>query len=213
LCPLEELFPFALTGRRQRRWGWEDFDKGPSRWQRPVLKGFEGRRIVFLQSALELIEEHSAFFDQGDLIAAKQPQLSNERILFGESFPSVPIEPKGIRQTPGIQPIGLRPTGRFALPVGFAAHRGNRIEAHSAFQQLLDHQALAGLHTHREVIRPQRGHLFAPALPAFGSVLNGKVGHHLAAAIDDDHIVMIARPVETPVISNLLPCFHLSLSG
>jgi hypothetical protein len=102
-----------------------------------------------LQSALELIDQGGAFFDQGHLVAAKQPQLGNERILFGQGFPIVAIEAQGIGQTPGIEPIGLGPTGRFALPIRFAAHRGNRIEAHSAFQQLFDNHALAGLYAHR----------------------------------------------------------------
>ena len=149
LVQVEELFPFAFAGPSQRRRRGEDFHKGPSRWQRPVLKGFEGRRIVFLQSALKLIEQSGALFDQGDFVAAKQPQLSNQGILFGQSFPTVTIQAEGIRQTPGIQPIGLGPTGRLALPVGFAAHRGNRINRDPAFQQLLDHHALAGLQTHR----------------------------------------------------------------
>jgi hypothetical protein len=145
LVRVEELFPFAFPGPRQRRRGGEDFDKGPSRWQRPVLKGFQGCRTVFLQRALELIDQSGAFFDQGDLVAAKQPQLGNERILFGESFPTVAVHAQGVGQTPGIEPIALRPSGRFALPVGFAAHRGNRIEA----TPLSSHQALAGLHTYR----------------------------------------------------------------
>ena len=112
----------------------KSFHKGPSGRQRPVLKGFQSRRIVFLQSALELVDQGGALLDQGDFVAAKQPQLGNQGIFFGQSFPTVAIEAQGIRQTPGIEPIALGPTGRFALPVSFAAHRGNRIEAHPAFQ-------------------------------------------------------------------------------
>jgi hypothetical protein len=55
--------------------------------------------------------------------------------------------------------------------------------------------------------------LRTPAPPAFGRVRDGQIGHDLPPAIDDDHIVMIVRPVEAPIISNLIPCFHLSLSG
>jgi hypothetical protein len=55
--------------------------------------------------------------------------------------------------------------------------------------------------------------LLAPAPPAFGGVLDGKVGHNLAPAIDDDHIVMILRPVKAGIITNCIPGFHFSLSG
>ena len=65
--------------------------------------------------------------------------------------------------------------------------------------------------THTAIFfRAQHGHLLAPALPTFGRVLDGKVVHHVPPAIDDDHIVMIVRPVEAPVISkshSMLSCF------
>jgi hypothetical protein len=165
LVAVQELFPFAFACSAQDLRAGEGFQKGPSRRQRPVLKGFQGGRIVFLQSTLELIDQGSAFLDQGHFVAAKQPQLGDQRVLFGECFPALPIDAQGIGQTPGVEPVGLAPTGGFARAVSLTAHRRNRIEAHATFQQLLDNHALAGLHTDR-YSRAQRGDLLAPALPA-----------------------------------------------
>ena len=55
--------------------------------------------------------------------------------------------------------------------------------------------------------------MLVPALPACGSVLDFKIGNDLAAAINDDDIMMIVCPVEADIISNLLPLFHFWLSG
>ena len=67
--------------------------------------------LVFLQSTLELIDQGSAFLDQGHVVAAKQPQLGDQRVLFGECFPALPIDAQGIGQTPGVEPVGLAPLG------------------------------------------------------------------------------------------------------
>jgi hypothetical protein len=58
---------------------------------------------------------------------------------------------------------------------------------------MLDHQALAGLHTDR-YSRAQRGDLLAPALPARRTVLDFKIGNNLATPIQDDDITVIVRP-------------------
>ena len=42
--------------------------------------------------------------------------------------------------------------------------------------------------------RAERAHLLAPALPAFGPVLDFKIAHALTTAIYDHHIVMIRAP-------------------
>jgi hypothetical protein len=47
--------------------------------------------------------------------------------------------------------------------------------------------------------------MFAPALPALSRVRDGKIGHNLSMAIDDDDIMVIVRPVEASIVSNFLP--------
>ena len=74
---VEELLPFAFACRLQSLRRGEGFDEGPGGWQRPVLKGFQRRGVVFVQGALELVDERSALLDQPDLVAAEQAQLSH----------------------------------------------------------------------------------------------------------------------------------------
>ena len=51
------------------------------------------------------------------------------------------------------------------------------------------------------------------ALPACGTMFDGKIGHDLAQPINDDDRVMIVGPVEARVMSNLFPWFHFCSSG
>jgi hypothetical protein len=122
------------------------------------------------------------------------------------------IDAQGIGQTPGIQMVGLIPAGHFALPVGLTAHRGNRIKADPTFQELLDDHPLAGLHTGGHCA-PEGDDLLAPALPTGRTVFHHQISHDLTGPINDNHLVMIVSPVEARIMSNLCPCFHLSLSS
>ena len=194
---VEELFPFAFAGRLERRRGGKGFQEGPGCRQCPVLEGFEGGRIIFLQSTLELIGQSGAFLDQGHLVAAKQPQLGHQRVFFAQGPPAMAIDPQGIGQTPGIQMVGLIPTGHLALAVSLRAQGRNRIKADSTFQELLDDHALAGLHTDGHGAS-QDGDLLAPALPAARTVFEGQIGHNLTLPVNDDHLMMSVSPVEAP---------------
>ena len=175
-------------------------------------KASQGRRIVFLERTLELVDQSGAFLDQGHLVAAQQPQLGNERVFLGQSSPAVAIDAQGIGQTPGIQMVALAATGHFALAVSLTTYRRNRVEAHSTFEQLFDDDALAGFHADGHGA-PQGDDLFAPTLPACGTMFDGKIGHDLAQPINDDDIVMIVSPVEARVMSNLFPWFHFCSSS
>src|SRR5215207_7436170 len=71
LVAVKELLPFALTRGLERMRCGEAFHKGPGTRQGPVIEGFHGRWIVFMQSTLELVDESSPLLNQGDLIAAE----------------------------------------------------------------------------------------------------------------------------------------------
>ena len=117
LMAVQELFPFAFASRDERLRSGEGFDKSPGARQCPVLKGFQCRRIIFVQRALELVDQGGALLNQRDLVAAKQPQLGHERIFVGERSPAVAINAQGVGQTPGVDVVGLVAAGRFAFPV------------------------------------------------------------------------------------------------
>ena len=49
---------------------------------------------------------------------------------------------------------------------------------------------------------------FPELLPAASRVLETEISDDFAAAIQDDDVVMILGPVESRVMSDLIPCFH-----
>jgi hypothetical protein len=78
---VEELLPLAFTRFNKVLRGWEAFPKGPSCWHGPVIKSLQSRRLILVKGLLELVDECGAFFDQGQLVATEQPQLTDKGVL------------------------------------------------------------------------------------------------------------------------------------
>ena len=82
LVAVKELFPFTFACRRQRLRAWKGFQEGPGCRQRPVLEGFEGRRIVFLERTLELVDQSGA----SSIKATSSRQSSRSSATSGSSW-------------------------------------------------------------------------------------------------------------------------------
>ena len=117
---VQELFPLALARLGQRGRSREALDEAPGRRQRPLLEGFQGDRIVFLQGFAQLIDQGRAFLDQGEFIAAKQTQFRQQRVQRLQLFPSAAVDPQRIRKSPGSRKSVFTPLGalraQYALP-------------------------------------------------------------------------------------------------
>ena len=206
LLGVEELFPAPLSGGDQFFRGGELDDKVPAPGLRPILEGLEGRRIILDQGLLELVDQGGALFDQADLVSAQQLQLPGQRIQRPQGFPLLAIRAQGLRQRPGIQPVGFGAAGRFALAIAFGAERVDRINAAVHLQELIHSGSLTGFYGD-----PQGGiglNLLSELLPAFQGMLDAEVGDDLTLAIHDDDIMVVAGPVEAGVVSDFIEQFH-----
>ena len=208
---VKEFFPALLAGGGQFFRGGELDDKVPASGLGPILEGLEGRRIIFDQGLLELVDQGGALFDQPDFVAAEQLDLLSQGVQRLQGFPVLAIQAQGLRQRPGIQAIGFVAAGSFALTIAFGAERIDRINAAVLLQELIHGRSLAGFEgdSHSGIGL----NLTLKLLPALQGVFEAKVGHDLTLAIDDDHIVMIARPVEAGVMSDFGPRFHVLAFG
>ena len=203
---VEELFPLALACLFQRPGVREGFDESPCARIDPVVKGFQGGGIVFVQGLLELVDEGRALLNEGDFVPAEDAQFGQDRVRGRESPPSVPVHAQRVGQSPRIVTIRFISAAALALPVAFGIHRIDRIKAYAAFQELLNRRAEVGLDGN-----PQHGpggNLLVPEPPSGRGMINTEVGDDSALDIDDDDIVMVLGPVEAGVMSEFLIWVH-----
>src|SRR5580765_4990738 len=102
--------------------------------------------------------------------------------------------------------IGLAATGRFALPVAGGGGGIDRIERIAILKQLIHRSSLAGLDRHCQVA--EGSGFLTEAFPSFNRMLELEVRNDLGLLIDDDHRMMVARPIKAGVMSDLFPFFH-----
>lgn len=203
---VEELFPLAPACLFQRPGVREGFDESPCARIDPVVKGFQGGGIVFVQGLLELVDEGRALLNEGDFVPAEDAQFGQDRVCGPEGPPTVSIHTQRVGQSPSVVTIRFVSAAALALPVAFGIHRIDRIEAYAAFQELLNRRAEVGLDGN-----PQLGpcsNLLFPEPPSGRAVIDAEVGDDLALEIDDDDVVMVFGPVETGVMSECLMWVH-----
>lgn len=88
---VQELFPLAFAGLFQRLGVGEGFDQSPCTGTDPVVKGFQGGGIIFVQGLLELVDEGWACFDGSDFVAAKMcssARIGSAAQRIRQAFPS-----------------------------------------------------------------------------------------------------------------------------
>ena len=207
LVSMEELVPAPFTRFNQSVRSGELGDEIPGVLAGPVVEGFERRWIIFSQSLLELVDQESTLFDQADFIQAKQAQLLGQRVHGLKLLPAIAIHAQCIGQTPGIQMIGLGAAGRFALAITMGRDRVDWIDGIAVLEELIDGSSLAGFD--RDGQGRPGGRLLAKARPAFQGVLELKVRDDLSVAVDDDHRMVVASPVEAGVVGEVFPFLHV----
>src|SRR4029453_934714 len=74
---MKELLPLAAPGLGEELRGWKGQEKIPRRWECPIVKGFERRRIVFLKCSDELVDQQGALLNEDHFIAAEQAQFQH----------------------------------------------------------------------------------------------------------------------------------------
>ena len=123
-----------------------------------------------------------------------------------QGFPLLAVQPQGLGQGPGIQPVGLVAAGRFALAIAFGAERVDRIKGAVQREQLIHGRSLVGFD--RDGQRRIRLNFIAERLPARPGMFDAKVSDDLTLAIHDDDLVMVAGPVEAGGVRAFNPRFH-----
>ena len=116
------------------------------------------------------------------------------------------IGPERIGKRPGIVTVGLSAAGMLAFAVAPSAHRIDRIHGHGTVDELIDDHAEACLDGYAKLGISRR--FVAPEAPASGGVLDLEVGHNLTSGIDDDDVMVIARPVKASEVGEFLMMCH-----
>src|SRR6266700_3771427 len=119
LMAMQKFFPLPFAGGLQGAGSGKLFDPGPGEGLGPVLKAFQGQRIIVGQGRLELVDQGRALLDEADLVTTKQTQGAGGLVLGSQGSPSLTVGPQGIGQTPGIVAIGFGAAGHFAFAVTF----------------------------------------------------------------------------------------------
>jgi len=128
-------------------------------------------------------------------------------ILGGQRFPRRPIQPQRVAHAPGVHEVAFAPKAfGVALAVGLRPFRRDRIDRDTAFEQLLDRRALAGLDGHAQ--RGKRGQALAELLPAFRVVREPQCRDRLAARVEDHDLMVLLGPVEAGEVGELCKRFH-----
>src|SRR6266581_2671854 len=90
---VQELFPFPAPCLTQQLGSRKLLHETPARSRRPIFKGLQRRRIILVESRLELIDQLGAFVDEVHFVPAEQPQLLDERIQGLQSSPAMTVDP------------------------------------------------------------------------------------------------------------------------
>ena len=203
---VEELLPPAATGVCQCLGCGELEDEIPGGRLGPVAERFQSGGIVFRQRLLELIDQQGALGDQSHLVFTEQAQALHQRIHRLEGFPAVSVHAQGIRQTPAIKMVGLGATGHFAQTITLGGSWLNRIDGVTSLKQMINGRPLRGFNGNGQ--GRIGGHLLTEAFPALRRMFELKIGYDGALRVNDDHRVVISRPVEAAVIHYVFPWFH-----
>ena len=126
---VEELLPLATAGLDEEFGRWKGEEEVPRRSPRPIVKGFEGRGIVFLEGGDELVNQERALLDEDHLITAAQAQFEPQWILRGERHPGVAVQAEAFGQRPGVEAVLLGATGGLAVPQTGRSNGLDRVEA------------------------------------------------------------------------------------
>ena len=62
----------------------------------PVVEGLEGEGVVLVEGGLELVGQGGALLDEGDLVAAEEPQLHGGRVQGAQGPPGVAVGAQGV---------------------------------------------------------------------------------------------------------------------
>src|SRR5947199_9307293 len=108
---MKEFFPFALARCHQRRRSGENQHKGPASRFGPVIKGFQSRRIILLESSLQLVNQRRTLLNEADLVTAQCAQFSGQRIQWRKGTPAMAVGAKRISQTPRVMKVILAASG------------------------------------------------------------------------------------------------------
>src|SRR6266436_8922238 len=90
---VQELLPFPAASLAEQLRSGKLLHEVPTRSRRPILKGLQRRRIILVESRLELIDHLGAFDDEVHFVPAEQPQLLDERIQGLQSSPAMTVDP------------------------------------------------------------------------------------------------------------------------
>ena len=203
---MEELFPAAAFAFEQDFRGGKLHDELPGRRPGPVVKSLQRGRIVFAQGLLELVDEGGALFDEADLVAAQEAQLLGQRVQGLNRFPLAAVQAQGVGHGPGVEAVGFVAAGGFTLAIALGGDGVNGIDRQINLQELIDGRTLIGFD---DDAQGGIGRDFlAEVLPPFQGVRDAELGDDLTLGINDDDVMMIAGPIETGVVGELLPCLH-----
>ena len=197
---MQEFFPAMLAGLRQELGRRELENEIPGGRQHPFIKGFQGRRIIFLEGRFELIDQRGALFNEMDFIATPEPQLFGERVVRRDDFPVLTLGAQGGRQRPRVQLVIFDAAGGFAFAVARRADGVDGINGATADDELVHNQSV--LRFDGEGQRGKRFYLFAKLLPARRGMGEAEVGDDVPFAIEDDDVVMIVGPVQAAEVSH-----------
>jgi hypothetical protein len=75
-----------------------------------------------------------------------------------------------------------------------------------ALQQLIHGRSLTGFYDDTE--GGISGDFLAEVLPASQGVRDAEIGYDAALRVNNDNVMVIARPIEAGVMSQFLPSFH-----
>ena len=201
---VQKLLPRALPLTQQVLRRGKPQQKRPTARHRPILKGLQRRRIIFMQRRLEPQHQGRTLLNQPNLVAAQNPQLLRRRIVGPQYPPSMPIGAQGVGKAPGVQLIILDPAGGLAIPKPLRRLGIHRIDRYAHLQEPLDRRPPAGLDGHADPgKRRQRRQLGPQQRPALGTVRKLQFQPPHALAIDHHHVMLLAGPVEPRKVREL----------
>src|ERR1051326_5087471 len=206
---MQEFLPLSLAGFVERFWRRKGVNKGPSERLGPIIKALQRQRKVLPECRLELINQGGALLDQDVFITTQQAQGTGGFILGHQLYPSMTVSAQRVSHAPGIKPIGLAASRRFALPIPLSCLGINRIHLIIPLQQLVYGWTARGLDAHRTFAEGL--HLLLKLAPALSAVREFKIGHNVAEPIHDNNVVVILSPIEGSEIISFVPiCIHSS---
>ena len=203
---MQEVFPAAFARLEQCLRRGEPFDERPRRRRAPILERLQCDGIILVKCLLKLIDKCRALFNQRHFIPAQQPQPLHQRFWCGQHAPAFSFQTQRIGQCPAIPAVSLRAAGQLARAIRFGTARMHRINAIAQHHQSFNDGAMPGFDRDGQFWKLFQ--LFLAELPTNRGVVKPKLAGDFSRAIQDQHIVMILRPIESGEVRDFLPCFH-----